>query len=399
MELHLQFGWGMMAHSHALIREWAGGTVILSPRDLTDQQLHKISARINALPSGHVMVDPQTFMPNANHSRLVAHDYWINDYVTGNNFSGLQLRTLLAALRDLNDGLATSAAILPGILASEITQDWLDAQRMIYEEAVTLGFNQPIVQTIALSADAARNTDQITQLMEYIGQHPAERYYLVCEHPEGKYLVDDVAWIANVLDIVAGLKILGAKVTIGYSSHQMLIAANAKADAIASGTWMNVRSFPPEKFQQAYEDEIKQRSVWYYAVPTLSEYKIPTLDGARMLGRLGELSCPNASAPVAALFSGVQPTTVGLSEPDAFQHYLSMLRAQAMTAVKGTFDETTDAYEQTLTVAEGILAGLAGSRINGQLRDFSLCLDPNRVALEILKANRGPVLRHDWDTI
>ncbi len=66
----------------------------------------------------------------------------------------------------------------------------------------------------------------------------------------------------------------------------MLIASVAKVDAIASGTWMNLRSFPPAKFRASYDDEIKQRAIWYYCPQALSEYKLFYLDIAKKLGKL-----------------------------------------------------------------------------------------------------------------
>jgi serine/threonine protein kinase len=43
MELYLQFGYGMMEHCRFLVSEWQGGTVVLSPRDLTDEQLGRLA--------------------------------------------------------------------------------------------------------------------------------------------------------------------------------------------------------------------------------------------------------------------------------------------------------------------------------------------------------------------
>jgi hypothetical protein len=54
MELHLQFGYGMMEHCRALISSWNGGTAILSPRDLNDEQLERLAATINGLLAGSV---------------------------------------------------------------------------------------------------------------------------------------------------------------------------------------------------------------------------------------------------------------------------------------------------------------------------------------------------------
>jgi hypothetical protein len=399
MELYLQFGYGMMEHSRSLISAWGGGTVILSPRDLEPKQLGTFSARINRLPNGAVMLDPQKYLPNADHNRLTSHEYWVKDYATGTFFAGAQLTTLLYNLRLLNNELETSEVILPGILAEKITDDWLAAQLMIFEEAQDAGFNKPLCQTIAITADACRSDEQVAKLLEHSVKYPADSYYLVCEHPNGNYLVDDASWLANVLDITAGLKLNGSKVILGYCNHQMLIASTVKADAIASGTWMNVRAFPPEKFRATYEEEIKKRAIWYYSPRTFSEYKLPFLDIAKKLGILDLLSHKDAGAPVKNLFGGGQPSTVSLAEPDAFQHYLSTLKQQVEESVKDSFDETVNYHETLLSEAETRLKTLTGSKITGQMRDFSEIIDANRAALEVIKATRGAMLRRKWATL
>ena len=68
---------------------------------------------------------------------------------------------------------------------------------------------------------------------------------------------------------------MGSEVILGYCTHQMLVAGAAKVSAIASGTWMNVRSFPPEKFKAVYEEEIRQRATWYYCPQALSDIRSP----------------------------------------------------------------------------------------------------------------------------
>ncbi len=219
MKLHLQFGWGMIEHSRQLIIDWNGGTVILSPRDLEPKQLQPTASRITKVPGGAVLLDPQFFLPHSDHSRLCSHTYWPQNYSTGAFFQGAQLAQLLSDLRGLNDELGTAEIILPGLLAEQIDDDWLNIQRILLEEAQAIGFDKPLCQTIALSADACRNDDQVERLLEHVSEHKAESYYLVCEHPKGNYLVDDGTWVTNVIDIAAGLKLGGARVVLGYSSH------------------------------------------------------------------------------------------------------------------------------------------------------------------------------------
>jgi hypothetical protein len=398
MELHLQFGYGMMEHCRSLISSWGGGTTILSPRDLDDDQLQRLAERINNLPNGRCLLDPQFYLPHADHERLCSHSYWPPEYETGAFFEGPALARLLRELRTLNARLACREFILPGLLASAVNDDWLETQRAVMEEARAMRDERPLIATIALSADAARDDEQIALLLEAAEKWRAPGYYIVCEHPNGKYLVDDAIWVANVIDLAAGLRLQGATVLLGYCNHQMLIAALAKVTAIASGTWMNVRSFPPEKFNAAYDEEIKQRATWYYCPQALSEYKVTFLDVAERRGLLSLMAPPPAldGGFVSQLFSGTRPSSVPFSEQAAFRHYLHVLRGQCASMTCATFDSAVAANEQTLDDAEALLQQLASAGIVGQLRDFGETVDVNRAALELFKSIRGAVLRRRW---
>ena len=80
MEMYLQCGHGMMNHCKELITRWKGGTAILSPRDNDEPQLKKMASSIRAIPGGHVLLDPQFYVPHSEREKLCSHDYWPDDY-------------------------------------------------------------------------------------------------------------------------------------------------------------------------------------------------------------------------------------------------------------------------------------------------------------------------------
>jgi hypothetical protein len=401
MELYLQFGHGMMEHCRVLLSAWGGGTTILSPRDLTGNQLANMGASIAKIPDGQCLIDPQFYLPHSDHKKLCRHTYWPVDYETTMFWQGPALSSLLGSLSRLNREVGCRRMILPGLFAANIDDDWLETQRAVLDEGRSVETELGLISTVALSAEAVQSADQIALLLERAEDWGAEGYYVVCEHPEGQYLVDDPNWLANVLDLAVGLRLLGSEVILGYCTHQMLIAGAAKVDAMASGTWMNVRSFPPEKFNAAYEDEIRRRSTWYYCPQALSEYTIPFLDIAHRLGVLG-LMAPQGAADggyVAALFGGPQPSTTGCSEQSAFRHYLHALRAQAAMIDRGSFEAAVRSHQVTLDDAERLLRRLGAANISGQLRDFRPIIDVNRAAVGLFSTLRGPILRRRWDSL
>ena len=402
MELHLQFGFGMMEHCRHLLTEWGGGTVVLSPRDLNDRQLRRLADDVAGIEGGKVLLDPQFYVPHADHDRLRSHQFWPDDFASGSFFQGPEMESLVRRIVELNEELDTEALIVPGMLANPIDDLWLAHHEAFLIAARDLaGDSKPLYSTLALGADSARSREQVTALLEAVSRWGADGYYIVCEHPNGDYLVQDAIWLAHVLDLTAGLRLAGAQVILGYCNHQMLVAHVAGANAICSGTWMNVRSFPPEKFSKDYEEEIRRRATWYYCPQALSEYKIPFLDVAYEQRVLNLLEPPSElnGGYVDPLFSGVQPSSVRFSEQAAFRHYLHALRGKAQALDAAGYDEARQVQEQALDDAEGLLQALRSNGVLGANRDFTDSLDVNRAALAILDTQRGPVLRRRWTSL
>lgn len=181
----------------------------------------------------------------------------------------------------------------------------------------------------------------------------------------------------------------------------MLCLAAAGADSIASGKWLNVRSFPPEKFYKTLEDDISRRAVWYYCLKALSEYKIPFLDIAQRVGILDEMY-PESNLDdyfAHSLFSGVMPSSVLWGETDAFRHYLTTLQGQVKNSQHSTFEQTRDYHLSLLDEAEKTLRKIRAKGVFGQARDFFERIDVNRSALFLLESARGPLLSRNWNKI
>jgi hypothetical protein len=175
--------------------------------------------------------------------------------------------------------------------------------------------------------------------------------------------------------------------------------ACAGANAIASGTWMNVRCFFPDKFRTAYEEEIKRRTTWYYCPQSLSEYTLPFLDIGFRLG-LQDILRPNPSTRFAELiFEGTQPSASGWGESEAFRHYLMALHMQVQSSTYPTFDETVANHRSLLNSAEQILSVLQENGIYSQNRGFGDAIPTNRSALILLERTQGAYLRRRWSEL
>lgn len=398
MRLCLQMGYGMMEHTRVLLDEWGSGEAILSPRDLEQQQMARMAEDIRKR-GGNPLLDPQCYIRDADHHRLTDHAYWqeFGSNTTFDLVDGEAGKSLLTELQSLVEQFEINTVILPSVLATTANSDWFYFQSSIISESREVFDDRALYSTIALSNEVMKDEDQIEAIVERSSGWDVAGHYVVPETPTS-YLVDDPGWLANLLLLCAGLKLQQKSVLVGYSNHQMLCLAAASVDAIASGTWLNVRSFPPSKFYNPPEDSISRRTVWYYCPQALSEYKIPFLDIAKRSGILNELS-PPANMPDAyakPLFSGADPATVNWGETESFRHYLASLRRQVINARKSTYQETVDHQYQVLDAAEKRVEKLRKNGVFGQHREFSEFFDVNRSALVLLDSARGALLSRYW---
>jgi hypothetical protein len=401
MKLYLQFGHGMMAHTKDLLSKWGGdGGLILSPRDLEVEQLRKFAKGVHRT-GGEILIDPQCYVREADHHRLVGHDHWaaIRTHTTSGLLSGSGTGELMVAVERMNADVSAGRRIIPGLLAQDVDDDWFAFQSHFIQEAQRW-LTRPMLATIAVGSQAMCDEAKMEAIIERAERWPVDGFYVVAETPPGQYLVDDPNWLANLLILVSGLRLLGRFVLVGYSNHQELSLACANADAIASGTWLNVRSFSPDKFFERDDDEISRRAKggWYYCPQALSEYKMPFLDVAlrgKQLASMRPVS-PIPSRYCAPLFAGAQPSSVNWGEQNAFRHYLDCLHAQVGRARQASFDSTVGAQHVMLDTGERLLKRLRSAGVLGQDRDFINFIDVSRSALALHGTARGPRLRRNW---
>lgn len=394
MDLYLQFGHGMMEHCRQLTKAWGESCTILSPRDLEHEQLQRLSEQLIS-SNGKTLLDPQFYNPHADHHRLTNHSYWPNGYATGLLNGGELLFQLLERLRDINNDTNTEEFIIPGLLCENVNDDWIHIQNNIIRAADDTITDKPKLATVCVSQDVLHFEEQVELLLNCSEQWNVDGYYVVPE--KDQYLVDNPLWLSNLMILCSGLKLQGRKVIVGYCNHQMICLAASNVDALASGTFKNVRSFSRNKFDDADEDSTSRRTKWYYCPHSFSEYKIPFLDIAFQQGVLNSLRVDaSISTHVDILFSGAQPTLTECTERDLFRHYLCCLRNQISNAHQPTFGNTIQALLQGLDEAEMLIRSLHRNGIRGQDRDFLNYIDVNRSAIQLLQNSRGFVLERSW---
>ncbi len=400
MKLYLQIGHGMMGHCYELISNWGEGTAIISPKNMTLEQIITFSTKIKG-DGGSVLIDPQFYVPRTSQENLQNHQFWPSSFDTFTFFNGDGLKSMTDIL--VNQYIKPSGAsgvIIPSLyLSDDVNEDWDAINRQILTSFERYNLHLPRYFTLCVSDDILLNEEKIHNLLEQIEDYPVEGFYIIPVHPNNDYLVDNITWLLNLIDLSAGLKILNKTIILGYSNHQFLSFALAKVDAICSGIWLKTRVFPIGDFDEDDETSFATRRTWYYCPQALSEYQIPTLDVAHRTGILDQLETPSSyqSDYASPLFTGAQPTTVAFSEREAFRHYLQCLKVQCEESEKKSYDETKDYLTLLFETASDLTEYFRSNGVRGRKRDFSNIADSNLALVDSFDAIRGLVFKTMWD--
>lgn len=202
-------------------------------------------------------------------------------------------------------------------------------------------------------------------------------------------------WLSNLLQICAAIKLSGKKLIVGYGNHQLLCLTAAGVDAMATGTYLNVRHFF-NKFEK--DDVIQRKSVWYYYPAAMSEYKMGFLDVAYNTDVLQQMK-PIKDMDrgfVDILFAGALPSATSFNETMAFKHYIHCVKGQMKNLSKATYQETVTANEVMLETAMRRIEYMEKNGVFAQARSFKDIVDVNRAALQRLDNVRGFQLKQDW---
>lgn len=376
-----------MSLCRELIPIMPDASVIFSPRDLNDNQIEKFSREVVGL-GGSSLVDPQLYAPRSDHQKLTSHAYWPQQYST----ASAHWKTVLKSLWDLNQRAETSQFILPSLFCDRVNRLYLDMQEDIVSKAREYPGKK--LATLCLSAEALRFQDQIGQLLSQTETWDVNGFYVIAEHPGGDYLVEDPLWLSNLMVLCSGLKIQSKAVILGYSNHQMLCMACAGIDALASGTWMNVRSFTLDKFFSPDLDDNKRKKTWYYCPQALSEIAPEFLDVAFQRNMLRALApLPEYQSSFAdILFSGAIPTTTGYNEPSSFRHYLACLHSQCRMVSQSSYQARVNYQRKMLSDAAKMIAFMHKHGVRGQKRDFDEFVDINLSALDTFDSDKSFLL-------
>ncbi len=401
MKLYLQMGHGMQAISQELVGAWGGGSVIVSPvnfKQPNNESVRSLARKISS-QGGDILFDPQMFYPKEGHTKLQAYDYWPGEGVSISSEEGHS--KVNRELLRINNDIASSEIILPGIEMNEMQLpyglDWMNQSAEYFGERTP----KPLLATLCLYPETIRNVSVVEELAEKLRRIPVHGFYVIPHPSNNEYIVSDPSWLIGMLKLITCLKLAKKRVIVGYSNHQGLVYALAGADCIASGTYMNTRSFVPSKFKSPKDDDIKHKSTWYYLPSAFCEYKAALLDVAKQRGYLDLFSSLGefANEYSAMLFKGAQPSSTNYNETNSFKHYLFCLRLQCEMLTKETYKEVFDMYDFMLSNAGNQITEIKKRGMSGQNRDFAPAIEANRIAMYANNEDYGLKLQFEWPSM
>lgn len=401
MDLYLQFGYGMKKIAIDLSKDWGGTTVILSPRDISPDQIKKWRKDFEKA-NVKTLFDPQCYFPKSQHKGLQKYEYIDSSLVTKMETNTSREEEIVKSVLSYNEMAGCEEIIIPAVML-QYDEQWMTRWKKHSTKWIVAAkkyvSNKMIYLTLALpDAFLLQREEEIEKLIAEIQKFDVEGYYIIAHPPKTQYLVDTPMWLSNLMQICAALKLCGKKVIMGYGNHQLLCLSATGIDAMATGTYLNVRRFS-NKFQE--DNSIQRKSVWYYYPAALSEYKIGFLDTAYNAKILRQMrpSKEMDNGYVDLLFAGALPSSTSFNETMAFKHYLNCVRVQMKSVSKKTFDETMTTHEVMLETALRRIEYLEKQGVYAQTRSFKDMVDVNRSALQRLNIIRGFQLKQEWDNL
>lgn len=400
MKLYLQFGYGMMTHVKNMFKKWSEGTVILSPRDMSEDQMSKLAQNITEY-NGKTLLDPQLYVPRSDHHGLLKHDYY--QEFGGDNFSTNliadinSMDDLYTELKRLNDLAQTDKYIIPGLLCESPDEAWLMLQKSFLKASNNFFKDKDKLATLCISSKILNSTspEKIEKLITYASKWDISGFYVL---PEGDYLVNNSIWFTNLLTLVSGLKLLNKEVIVGYSNHQMLALACTKIDAIATGNWLNVRHFNLKRFEEPNSTG-GRKVAWYYCPCTQSEYRYATLEAVKRLKTIDMNLLKTDISMNSNYMDSYFNNGIEFKEPDTFKHYFQCLYKQCEIVSKSTYEETFDTIVSLQINSEDMIENFSKHSLRERDRSYATVGEATNLALQIFNKEKGPLMRRKWSNI
>jgi hypothetical protein len=239
---------------------------ILSP---VNYDIGKITAQIEwsrGRNGFETIFDPQLYVPNSERGRLREWPYIPADVDTADLADDAWWTRVLNALVEVCAEIGPTAVCSPAVLPGTYSDDYFDRTVSIGDQLCTRlapGGPKPIQTAVVGMPDLAIQ-GRAMAIASILSRSRAQDVYVVfVSQVEPRRELSGVEEIKGAMQLIAALQEAGLKVTVGFSSSDVLLWKAAGASHCATGKFFNLRRFTRTRFEEPPGQGGGQLPYWF----------------------------------------------------------------------------------------------------------------------------------------
>jgi len=329
--------------------------VILSPVNYVEAKVAAQVADMHKAPVLDSWFDAQLYVPTSERGQLRTWSYFPTDVDTADQSSDAWWIAIVENLVACCSRLGVAAVCSPAVLSRQYSDDYFATLIMTGEELARriTGTGMRPVQTVVVGMNDLAVENRLMSIASILTQSRIQEIYLVFIGTlEPRRELSDAEEIIGAMRLIRLLNRAGYRVTVGYTSSDMLLWKYAGALNCATGKFFNLRRFMRSRFEEPASGG-GQQPYWFeeQLLAFLREGDLVRIANA---GLLSDASTRNPfSADILAKVTG---RSQGAWQGDSWRHYLWWF-ADAEARVSASSESVVTTM---LASAESAWARLAG---------------------------------------
>ncbi len=294
---------------------------ILSPVNYVEAKVAQQVASLRESPALESWFDAQLYVPTSERGKLRTWSYFPSDVDTADQSSDAWWIRIVESLVDCCSRLGVTAVCSPAVLSRQYSDDYFATVILTGQELArrVAGTAMRPVQTVVVGLNDLAIENRLLSIASILTRSEIREIYLVFIGTlEPRRELNDVEEIIGAMRLIGLLSRARYRVTVGYSSSDMLLWKHAGAVNCATGKFFNLRRFTRSRFEEPASGG-GQQPYWFEEqfLAFLREGDLLRIANA---GLLGDASSRNPFS--AAILAKVQGASTGAWQGDSWRHYL-----------------------------------------------------------------------------
>jgi len=337
-----------------LLKEGRGAGVILSPRDIKNDNLFVDYTNKYKSTNTEVLIDPQLYTSDSAQLRL-------NDDEIDNTAAWIDREVsdpLIRSSMQKQYNLLPSRYIIPSPFATSITDTWLNILKNCVFEALQwrydLKIQSEIYATLAISVNIITDKELRLKLLDSISGLSVDGFYLVTDIPVRP---SNPQMLVGLMDIIFHLKSNSFKILLGYTEPYAILNFPLGLDGFASSGLKNRRSFQPSQWKKTVTSGGQAPKFFNFWSPVLLD-SIRFPDEAEELQRAGLWTQIYSLSPYAERLDNKSPKALfdekEMTKTDIANNYSVMMVEIAKRFRNSNYVERTEIVREMISSAKAM---------------------------------------------